>query len=196
MKIKVGLLNANNERIEFLLPSEFNNLKQEILKRENNFNLQEENLNTEEFGEIVYSVTDSDCEEIKIDEPTNIFYLNVFLQIIEKEEIELSRKTGTYNTGVLKELISDILEMEKSSISLESIYSSMNPVEVVKKPKKKPMFTIAGLRAEQKRIAEEYRRWKYGKKTEKISMRVTPEEKIVIEEKAKKKDMERLQHIC
>lgn len=164
MKIKVGLLNANNERIEFLLPSEFNNLKQEILKKENNFNLQEENLDTEEFGEIVYSVIDSDYEEIEIEEPTNIFYLNIFLQIVEKKELELSSEIHTYNTNILKGLISNILEMDKSSLSLKSIYRSIYPVEVVKKPKKKPMFTIEGLRARQKIIDEEYRRKKYGQK--------------------------------
>ena len=167
IEIKVGLMNASNARIEIILPMDYDRLKEEILKSKNNLNINVNELDTELFGELIYSVVDTDYQTLRVEDPTNIFYLNAYLQVIEHKNISLPRKTSTYKTKTVKKVISEMLEQKKSELSLESIYDYIFPVKVVpqesNKPVKKPMFTIEGLRTRQKEIDEEYRRKKYGK---------------------------------
>lgn len=168
IEIKVGLLNGNNDRIEILLPMEYDRLKEEIVKTENNLILELNQLDTEKFGELIYSVIDTDYKTLRVEDPTNIFYLNAYLQMLEFKGMSLPRKTSTYTSNTLKKEISKILELKKSALSLDNIYDCIYPVKESskesRKPMEKPMFTIEGLRAKQKIINEEYRRKKYGRK--------------------------------
>lgn len=126
--IKAYLLNPSEEKIMVKIPRSFESIFNFILEPSFNFNVNDtfdESLNAESFGEFLYSVTDIEIKNFKIKEPTNIFYLNAYFLLLEQKELPVPEEELVITTEKLKEMIAELLEIEKENVSLNKILVSL-----------------------------------------------------------------------
>lgn len=136
--IKTYLLNPLEEEAMVEIPRSFQSMFDFILEPRFNFNVNDtfdESLNAESFGEFLYSVTDIEIKNFTIKEPTNIFYLNAYFLLLEQKELDLPEEELVITTEKLKEMIAELLEIEKGNVNLSQIVDTL--LENAEQEKKK-----------------------------------------------------------
>lgn len=126
--IKTYLLNPLEEEVMVEIPKSFQAMFDFILEPSFNFNINDtfdESLNAESFGEFLYSVTDIEIKNFKIKEPTNIFYLNAYFLLLKQQELDVPGEELVITTEKLKEMIAELLEIEKEDVSLSKIVDTL-----------------------------------------------------------------------
>lgn len=126
--IKTYLLNPLEEEVMVEIPRSFQSMFDFILEPSFNFNINntfDESLNAESFGEFLYSVTDIEIKNFKIKEPTNIFYLNAYFLLLKQKELDVPGEELIITTEKLKEMIAELLEIEKEDVSLSKIVDTL-----------------------------------------------------------------------
>lgn len=130
MKIKNNVetkfLNIEDEEVTVKLPKHYKILRNEVLEPKYNLGIEvseDKPFNAEQFGEVLYTVTDTEIRNFEIEEPTNLFYLNAYFDIIKTKNISLPDEEMIITTEKLKEMIADLLGIEKERLGLEEIYN-------------------------------------------------------------------------
>lgn len=130
MKIKnyveTKFLNIEDEEVTVRLPKHYKLLRNEVLEPKYNLGIEvnEDNpFNAEQFGDGLYTVTATEIGNLKIEEPTNLFYLNFYFDIIKTRSISLPKEETIITTEKLKDMIADLLGIEKEGLGLEEINS-------------------------------------------------------------------------
>lgn len=124
--IKTYLLNPLEEKVMVEIPRSFQSMFDFILEPRFNVNdTFDESLNAESFGEFLYSVTDIEIKNFKIEEPTNIFYLNAYFLLLKQKELNIPEDELVITTEKLKEMIAELLEVEKENVSLNKIVTTL-----------------------------------------------------------------------
>ena len=104
-------------------------------------------------------------DTIKIKAPLNIYYLNMYLNLLKEKNIKLDTKEDEWNTEIIKSRIAELLNTNSMNYDDFVNYITDTKTQEQKneaepndtkedKPKKKPMYTIAEL---QKRHLERKR---------------------------------------
>lgn len=109
----------------------------------------------EHFDSVIKSVINIEIKNFTIKQPTNIYYLNTYLEILKKNNQELPNEPIAITTVKLKEMIADTLGVDNKNMTLEEIYNVINGVVEVEDSKQissrsnnkdeKPLFSIKKL---------------------------------------------------
>lgn len=143
--VEAYLLNPSDEEVMVKIPRSFESMFNFILEPRFNFNVNDtfdETLNAESFGEFLYSVTHIEIKNFKIKEPTNIFYLNAYFLLLKQKELHVPEEELVITTEKLKEMIAELLKIEKENVSLSQIVDTLfeNTEEEKEKTEQKKRF--------------------------------------------------------
>lgn len=83
-------------------------------------------------------------KNITINKPTNIYYLNLYLNILKEKRINLPSEYMTITTDILKEKIAVLIGASNKSMNYNEIKQFINKGDKTKKTQK-PMFNIKSL---------------------------------------------------
>lgn len=134
------------------LPMDNTDLQQILIKKEITEAGQS---SVQHFDNNMKTVIDIEIRNFAIKPPTNIYYLNTYLEIMKIDNKELPSEPIEITTVKLKEMIADLLGVENKDMTLEEIYNVVNgTVEVssskevsneTRNKEKKPLFSIKKL---------------------------------------------------
>lgn len=94
------------------------------------------------------SVIDIEIRNFNIKKPTNIYYLNCYLDILKFKGLELPEEEIDITTDKLKEMIADLLNSNNKVMDLTEIYDLINndqSATTKETSTKKPIFSIKEL---------------------------------------------------
>lgn len=126
MKIKyvdVVIKNFQRKDIKIKLPKKNKDLQKVLIKTEVT---EIDKSAIKDLDNILKSVVDIEIKNFKIKKPTNIYYLNCYLEILKEQELDLPEDYLEINTSNLKKMIADLLGSENKNMSLEEIYEVIN----------------------------------------------------------------------
>lgn len=161
--IKATLKNNRREEVAVKLPNSVEGLEQSLIL---NKITDEDNLGYENFELKIKSILALErIDTIKIKAPLNIYYLNMYLNLLKEKNIKLDTKEDEWNTEIIKSRIAELLNTNSMNYDDFVNYITDTKTQEQKneaepndtkedKPKKKPMYTIAEL---QKRHLERKR---------------------------------------
>lgn len=147
--VKAYLMNPLDDEVMVKIPRPYESLKNWIADPESNFNVEgtiDESFDAESFWEFLYSVTDIEIRNFRIEEPTNLFYLNTYFMILKERDLYVPEEEIVITTDKLKEMISELIDIEILDLNLQEIHDRLLKKE--DKPKKKPMFIIKEMQRE------------------------------------------------
>lgn len=147
--VKAYLMNPLDDEVMVKIPRPYESLKNWIADLESNFNVEgtiDESFDAESFWEFLYSVTDIEIRNFRIEEPTNLFYLNTYFMILKERDLYVPEEEIVITTDKLKEMISELIDIEILDLNLQEIHDRLLKKE--DKPKKKPMFSIKEMQRE------------------------------------------------
>ena len=126
--IDIVIGNMAFKTFDLKLPKTRENLEKVLIDNEIS-----EEIEVELFDNPLNSVKEIEIKNFKIKEttenPTNVFYLNVYLQILKTNKLDVPEKEIEIDTIVLKEMISDLLNADNKDIDIEEIYKKINGSE-------------------------------------------------------------------
>lgn len=150
--IKVMIKDLGMNEIYLKLPMTNKDLETILLKNEIT---EVGQTSVEHFDSIMKSVINIEIKNFTIKQPTNIYYLNTYLEIFKKNNQELPSEPIVITTVKLKEMIAETLGVDNKNMTLEEIYNVINGVVEVDDSKQistrsnnkdeKPLFSIKKL---------------------------------------------------
>lgn len=129
MKIKyvrANIINLDDKEEYVKLPKTNKNLYKILLKK-NIIDFEENSYTALDFK--TRSVIGIDIKNFKIKSPTNIYYLNCYLDLLKSNDLDVPEEEIEINTDKLKELIADILSSDNKNMNLDEIYQIINSEE-------------------------------------------------------------------
>lgn len=129
MKIKyvrANIINLDDKEEYVKLPKTNKNLYKILLKK-NIIDFEENSYTALDFK--TRSVIGTDIKSFKIKSPTNIYYLNCYLDLLKSNDLDVPEEEIEINTDKLKELIADILSSDNKNMNLDEIYQIINSEE-------------------------------------------------------------------
>lgn len=156
--VEAIIKNNRMQEVSVKLPKTEESLEHSLLQKR----IAEENvLGYKSFDKKLKSVLSlKQIDNINIEPPMNIYYLNLYLNLLKEKNIKLDTKKDTWNTEIIQTRIAELLDCE--SMNYEGFLSYMKDGRNKEqkdnskpdKPKEKPLFSIDKL---QKRHIE--RKW-------------------------------------
>lgn len=154
--IKTYLMNPLDDEVMVKLPKTYESLRNWIADPESNFNVEgtiDKSFDSESFGEFLYSVAGIEIRNFKINEPTNLFYLNAYFMTLKERDLHVPEEELVITTDKLKEMIAELLDIEIEDLNLQRIHDTLQKKEdeleeQEDRPKKKPMFSIKEMQRE------------------------------------------------
>lgn len=154
--VETYLMNPLDDEVMVKIPKTYESLRNWIADPESNFNVEgtiDESFDAENFGEFLYSVTGIEINNFTIEEPTNLFYLNVYFLILKERDLHVPDEELVITTDKLKEMIAEMLDIRIEELNLQRIRDTLQKKEVEveqqeEKPRKKPMFSIKEMQRE------------------------------------------------
>lgn len=155
--IEAVIRNLEMKEVAIKLPNTEKGLKHSLRLNEI---ADEEEINYTNFEHKLKSVLYLyNIDTIKIEAPLNIFYLNLYLNLLKERNIELNTKEDEWNTEVIKSKIAELLNTDsmnyddfvkhiKDTKAKEHQNKEPKEKEQENKPKKKPMFSIKEMQRE------------------------------------------------
>lgn len=120
--------NLDFKTFNIKLPKKRKDLEEILL--DNNTIEKGEEIKVEHFNNTFISVKDIEIKNFKIKattkNTTNIFYLNVYFEILKSKNLDVPEEEIEIDTIVLKEMISDLLNANNKNIDIEEIYKIIN----------------------------------------------------------------------
>lgn len=150
--IKVMIKDLGMNEVYLKLPMANKDLETILLKNEIT---EVGQTSVEHFDSIMKSVINIEIKNFTIKQPTNIYYLNTYLEILKKNNQELPSEPIVITTVKLKEMIAETLGVVNKNMTLEEIYNVINSVVEADDSKQistrsdnkdgKPLFSIKKL---------------------------------------------------
>lgn len=119
--VKTYLMNPLDDEVMVKIPKTYESLRNWIVDLESNFNVEgtiDESFDAENFGEFLYSVTGIEISNFKINEPTNLFYLNAYFMTLKERDLHVPEKELVITTNKLKEMIAELLDLEIQELNI------------------------------------------------------------------------------
>lgn len=153
--IEIVMKNMDFKEVIIKLPITDESLEKALLKI---LQIEKDMLGYKNFDTELMSVLDIiKVDNIEIKKPTNIYYLNLYLNILKDKDINLSSEKMIITTDILKEKITDLLKIQNKDMNFEEIKNFIkennkldNPKEETKEineviKNQKTMFTVKQL---------------------------------------------------
>lgn len=153
--IEIVMKNMDFKEVIIKLPITDESLEKALLKI---LQIEKDMLGYKNFDTELMSVLDIiKVDNIEIKKPTNIYYLNLYLNILKDKDINLSSEKMIITTDILKEKITDLLEIQNKDMNFEEIKNFIkenNKLDDLKEEteeinevikNQKPMFTVKQL---------------------------------------------------
>jgi|SRR5699024_5141247 len=154
--VKTYLMNPLDDEVMVEIPKTYESLRNWIADPEANFNVEgtiDKSFDAESFGEFLYSVIGIEINNVTIEEPTNLFYLNAYFLILKERDLHVPEEELVITTDKLKEMITELLDIRIEDLNLQRIHDTLQKKEdkveeQEDRPKKKPMFSIKEMQRE------------------------------------------------
>lgn len=149
-RVKVYLVNLDREEIVLSLPVKNSELRELLIAKKV---VEANQSEVKHLDSPLKSVTATEIRHFTIRKPTNVYYLNSYFLFLKEMNLEFPADPLEITTKRLKELIADLLQLERNDMNLEEVYSvinSTNQCETKKTKNEKPIFSIRQLQSDNK----------------------------------------------
>lgn len=121
--VKIIMKNINLEEVSIKLPITDKSLEKALIKI---LLIEKDMLGYENFDTEFMSVLDIvKVDNIKIEKPTNIYYLNLYLNILKQKNIDLTSEKKVITTDFLKEDIANLLKSSRKDMDYKELKELM-----------------------------------------------------------------------
>lgn len=121
--VKFIMKNINLEEVSIKLPITDRSLEKALIKI---LLIEKDMLGYENFDTEFMSVLDIvKVDNIKIEKPTNIYYLNLYLNILKEKNINLTSENKVIRTEFLKEEIANLLKSSRKNMDYKELKELM-----------------------------------------------------------------------